>query len=177
MNKDQRMRCTINRAREQGLDVSDKDLIETLFLQLLTEEDYTAEGREMVRTITNKRYHKHGGCRYEYDSKQNLNPKKEQQIDIDARSLEKILGKEDSVSGGEEDNDINNSNIHSEGEKDGGVENSGAVKKDKRGVVRKAWSHLCFSSHKPKRKKRKAKYVWQKNEKEGWRTNGNLYNG
>ena len=69
------------------------------------------------------------------------------------------------MSGGEEDNDINNRNIHSEGDKDGGVKNSDVVKKAKRGVVRKAWSQLCSSSHKPKRKKQKAKYVWQTKEK------------
>ena len=65
----------------------------------------------------------------------------------------------------EEDDDINNSKIHSEGEKDGWVEKSGAVKKCNISNVVKAWSQLCSSSHKPKRKKRKAKYVWQAKEK------------
>ena len=91
--------------------------------------------------------------------------------------MEKILGKEDSVSSGEEDNDINNSKIHSEGEKDGWVEKSGAMKIGKRSVVWKVWRQLCSISQKPKRKKRKAKYVWQANEKRGWRTNVNLYIG
>ena len=72
MNKDQRMRCTINRAREQGLKMSDKDLIETLFLQSSTEEDNTEDENEMVRTITNKRCNKDNGARYGYDSKQDL---------------------------------------------------------------------------------------------------------
>ena len=81
------------------------------------------------------------------------------------------------MSNREEGDDINNSKIHSEGEKDGWVEKSGAMKKGNRSVVGKAWSQLCSSSHKPKRKKRKAKYVWQAKEKKRWKTNGNLYIG
>ena len=81
------------------------------------------------------------------------------------------------VSGGEDDDDINNSKIHTEGEKDGWIQKSGAVKKGNNSVVGKAWSQLCSSSQKPKGKKRKAKYVWQAKEKRGWRTNGNLYIG
>ena len=113
----------------------------------------------MIHTITNKRCHRHRGSRYEYDSKQHPNPKNERQIDKHACSLEQILGNDDLVSGGEVDDDINNTKIHSEGDKDSGVENSGGVKKAKKGVVRKAWRQLCSSSQKPKRKKRNAKYA------------------
>ena len=76
MNKEQQMRCTINRAREQGLKMSDKDLIETLFSQSSTEEDNTEDENEMVRTITNKRCNRKEGARYVYDSKQDPDPKK-----------------------------------------------------------------------------------------------------
>ena len=88
MNKDQRMRCTINCAREQGLDVSDKDLIETLFLQSSTEEDNTAERNEMVHTKTNIKCHDHRGSQHEYNLKQHPHPKNERKIDKQARSLE-----------------------------------------------------------------------------------------
>ena len=164
MNKEQRMRCTINCAREQGLEMSDKDLIETLFSQSSTEEDNTEDENEMVRTITNKRCNRKEGARYGYDSKQYPDPKKESQIEKHARSLEQIIGDEDSVSDREED-DVNNSKIHSDSKKNGWVEKSRAMKKGNRSVVGKAWSQLCSSSHKPKRKKRKAKYLWQAKEK------------
>ena len=75
MNKEQQLRCTINRARKQGLKVSDKDLIETLFSQSSKEEENTEDENEMVRTITSKRCNRDQGSRYEYDSKQNLKPK------------------------------------------------------------------------------------------------------
>ena len=143
--------CTIIRAREQGLKMSDKDLIETLFLQSLTEEDNTENENEMVRTLTNKKCNRDQGSAYGYDSKQHPHPKNKRQIDKHARSLEQILGIEDSVSDGEEDDDINDSKIHSEGEKDGWVEISGAMKKGKRSVVRETWRQLCSSSHKPKK--------------------------
>ena len=80
MNKEQRKRCTINRAREQGLKVSDKDLIETLFSQSSTEEENTEDENEMVCTIMNKRCNKDNDARYGYDSKQHP--------DKHARSLE-----------------------------------------------------------------------------------------
>ena len=71
----------------------------------------------MVRTITNKRCNRKEGARYGYDSKQYPDPKKESQIEKHARSLEQIIGDEDSVSNREEDDDVNNSKIQSDGKK------------------------------------------------------------
>ena len=64
--------------------------------------------------------------------------KKERQIEKHARSLEQIIGEEGSVSDGEEDDDINNSKIHSDGGKDSWVEKSSDMKKGNRSVVGKA---------------------------------------
>ena len=64
--------------------------------------------------------------------------KNQRKIDKHARSLEQIVGEEDLVSGGEEDDDINNSKIHSDGEKNSWVEKLRAMKKGNRSVVRKA---------------------------------------
>ena len=81
------------------------------------------------------------------------------------------------MSDGEEDDDINNSKIHSEGEKDGWVENSGAMKKPREASSGKHGGSSVLQVTSQKGKSVKQNMYGKQKKRKRWRTNGNLYIG